>query len=214
MAVFSPKIIMVTIPCQSPDTPILHLSRSDALLLVDVQNDFLPGGSLAVPSGNKIIPALNRYIEAFSKASLPIYATRDWHPADHCSFMAQGGIWPPHCIAGSPGAAFAPALKLPADATIISKAANREMDAYSGFEGTDLEQRLRLAGVSRLFTGGLATDYCVLNTVKDGLSKGFDVLLLLDGIRAVNLKPDDGQRAIDEMTTLGACPIRYETIAA
>lgn len=191
-----------------------RLQRGDALLLVDVQNDFLPGGSLAVPAGNEIIPALNRYIAAFSAASLPIYATRDWHPADHCSFRAQGGIWPPHCIAGSHGAAFSADLKLPDHTEIISKAMTPEKDAYSGFDGTDLEQRLRRAGVNRLFAGGLATDYCVLNSVRDGLSKGFDVFLLLDGIRAVNLNPEDGQQAIDEMTALGAHTLRFGEIAA
>lgn len=185
----------------------------DALLLVDVQNDFLPGGSLAVPAGDEVIPALNRYIKAFSRTSLPIYASRDWHPPDHCSFRAQGGIWPPHCIAGSPGAAFPPNLDLPHDAVVIAKATRPDADAYSGFEGTELAQRLRMAGVNRLFVGGLATDYCVLNTVKDAMTRGFDVLLLLDGIRAVNLKPEDGQRAIEEMTTLGAHPVHFEDIA-
>lgn len=196
------------------DTPGPHLRSGDALLLVDVQNDFLPGGSLAVPSGDEIIPVLNRYIEAFSKASLPVYATRDWHPPDHCSFRAQGGIWPPHCIAGSRGAEFSPKLGLPANAVIISKATNRDADAYSGFDATDLEQRLRQNGISRLFIGGLATDYCVLSTVRDALSRGFEAHLLLDGIRAVNLKPEDGQRAIEEMTARGAQPIHFEAIAA
>jgi nicotinamidase/pyrazinamidase len=187
----------------------------DALLLIDVQNDFLPGGSLAVPAGDEVIPALNRYIKAFKRASLPIYATRDWHPPDHCSFRAQGGIWPPHCIAGSPGAAFSPKLDLPLDTAVIAKiGARRDADAYSGFAGTELEQRLRMDGINRLFVGGLATDYCVLNTVKDALAYGFDVLLLLDGIRAVNLQPEDGQRAIEEMASLGARPIHFEDIAA
>jgi len=195
-------------------TASLRPHGGDALLLVDVQNDFLPGGSLAVPSGDETIPALNRYIELFRRNALPIYASRDWHPADHCSFRSEGGIWPPHCIAGSAGAAFSPELSLPSAAVVISKAVHRDTDAYSGFEGTDLEQRLRREGVTRLFIGGLATDYCVLNTVKDALSQGFDVLLLLDGIRAVNLKPDDGRRAIEEMTSLGARPVNWEEIAA
>jgi nicotinamidase/pyrazinamidase len=156
-----------------------------------------------------------RTIKAFKRASLPIYATRDWHPPDHCSFRAQGGIWPPHCIAGSPGAAFSPKLDLPLDTAVIAKiGARRDADAYSGFAGTELEQRLRMDGINRLFVGGLATDYCVLNTVKDALAYGFDVLLLLDGIRAVNLQPEDGQRAIEEMASLGARPIHFEDIAA
>jgi nicotinamidase/pyrazinamidase len=186
----------------------------DALMLIDVQNDFLPGGSLAVPSGDEIIPVLNRYIEAFSKASLPVYATRDWHPPDHCSFRAQGGIWPPHCVVDSRGAAFSPKLDLPANTAIISKATNINADAYSDFDATGLDQRLRQSGISRLFIGGLATEYCVLYTVRDALACGFDVLLLLDGIRAIDLKPGDGQSAIEEMTALGAIPIRFEDIAA
>jgi nicotinamidase/pyrazinamidase len=190
-----------------------HPQPGDALLLVDVQNDFLPGGSLAVPAGDEVIPVLNRYIEAFSKASLPIYASRDWHPPNHRSFRTQGGTWPPHCIAGSRGAEFSPKLGLPANAVIISKATNPNADAYSDFDEPDLEQSLRQNGINRLFIGGLATDYCVLYTVRDALSHGFQVYLLLDGIRAINLKPGDGQHAIEEMTARGAQPIRFEAIA-
>lgn len=186
----------------------------DALLLVDVQNDFLPGGSLAVPAGDEVIPALNRYIKAFRRASLPIYASRDWHPPDHSSFRAQGGIWPTHCVAGSRGAEFSPKLSLPANAVIISKATNPNADAYSDFDEPDLEQYLHQNGISHLFIGGLATDYCVLYTVRDALSHGYEVYLLLDGIRAINLKPEDGQCAIEEMVSLGAHPIHFEDITA
>jgi nicotinamidase/pyrazinamidase len=192
----------------------LRPHSGDALLLIDVQNDFLPGGSLAVPSGEEIIPTLNRYIEVFSKASLPVYASRDWHPPDHSSFRAQGGIWPPHCIAGSRGAEFSPKLGLPANAAIISKATNPNADAYSDFDEPGLEQRLHENGINRLFIGGLATDYCVLYTVRDALARNFEVHLLLDGIRAINLKPGDGQRAIEEMTARGAHPVHFEDIAA
>jgi nicotinamidase/pyrazinamidase len=176
----------------------------DALVIVDVQNDFLPGGNLAVQAGDEVIPVLNRYIGVFNRRSLPIYATRDWHPADHCSFKPQGGIWPPHCIAGSAGARFPAALKLPYSATIVSKATTPEKDAYSGFEGTGLADQLKSRGIERLFIGGLATDYCVLNTVIDALSHGFKVQLLLDAIRAVNLQPGDGQAAINVMLEHGA----------
>ncbi len=188
--------------------------KGDALIIVDVQNDFLPGGSLAVPNGDEVVPALNRYVAAFESQRLPIYATRDWHPANHCSFKAQGGIWPPHCIAESNGAQFAPGLKRPADMVVISKATTSEKDAYSGFEGTDLAERLHKQGVHRLFIGGLATDYCVLNTVKDALKHKFTVLLLQDAIRAVNVQPDDGRKAEEEMQRLGAKPIRVEALAA
>ena len=179
----------------------------DALVIVDVQNDFLPGGSLAVPQGDAVLPALNRCIEIFSARALPVYATRDWHPPGHCSFRAQGGPWPPHCVAGSAGAAFAARLNLPRNVTVISKAAEADQDAYSGFEASELDRLLRGQAVQRLFVGGLATDYCVLNTVKDGLKLGYRVLLLLDAICAVEVQPGDGARAIAEMTALGALPV-------
>lgn len=182
----------------------IQLRAGDALLVVDVQNDFLPGGNLAVPSGNEVIPVLNRYIERFAQAGLPLYATRDWHPGNHCSFKPQGGTWPPHCIAGSAGAQFPATLRLPDHTVVISKAVTQEKDAYSGFEGTDLAERLRRARVERLFVGGLATDYCVLNTVIDALHLGFQVMLLHDAIRAVEVHPGDGQAAIDEMVRQGA----------
>lgn len=176
----------------------------DALLLVDVQNDFLPGGSLAVPCGDEVLPVLNRYIGGFMAQCLPVYATRDWHPTRHCSFRAQGGPWPPHCIADTHGAAFAAGLRLPPDATVISKATTEDQDAYSGFQGTDLDRRLRAANIRRLFVGGLATDYCVLNSVRDALRLGYAVMLLTDAIRAVDVQPGDGQRAEAEMVRLGA----------
>jgi len=191
----------------------VSLRPSDALIVVDLQNDFLPGGSLAVPSGDEVIPKLNRYIRAFVERDLPIYATRDWHPPNHCSFKAQGGPWPPHCIAGTPGANFADTLALPRDATIISKAQSRQADAYSGFQGTDLGDRLRRAGIARVFVGGLATDYCVLNTVKDARTQGFDVMLLVDAIRAVNVNPGDAEAAEAEMRQRGARPLRIEQVA-
>jgi nicotinamidase/pyrazinamidase len=181
----------------------------DALLLVDVQNDFLPGGALAVPDGDAVIPVLNRYVAAGRAAGVPIYASRDWHPRDHCSFKAQGGPWPPHCMAGTPGAEFASALELPPKAEVISKAATRDKDAYSAFEGTELAPRLRKSGTARLLIGGLATDYCVLNTVRDALKHGFEVLLLTDAIRAVNVKPHDGDAAQAEMLRLGARPVTF-----
>lgn len=193
------------------ESPRAH--RGDALLVVDVQNDFLPGGSLAVPAGDMVVAALNRYLARFESAGLPIYATRDWHPPDHCSFREQGGVWPPHCVAGTEGAAFSPLLQLPASAVVISKAARREVDAYSGLAGTGLAERLREADIVRLFVGGLATDYCVLNTVRDALEQGFAVVLLLDAIRAVDVAPGDGQRAIAEMLRLGARGVRFEELA-
>ena len=184
-----------------------QLNKSDALIIVDVQNDFLPGGSLAVSQGDEVIPVLNRYIELFQGKGLAIFATRDWHPPDHCSFSEQGGLWPPHCVAASQGAEYAAAMRLPVSAIIISKATTPEKDAYSGFENTELAERLRKAGVNRVFVGGLATDYCVLNTVKSALTEGFEVVLLRDAVRAVNVQPGDGDQAEREMERLGALSI-------
>lgn len=179
-------------------------ATGDALLIVDVQNDFLPGGSLAVPEGDAVIAPLNAAIDAFARRSLPIIASRDWHPANHGSFKPQGGIWPPHCIAQSSGAAFAAGLRLPADALVVSKATQPQTDAYSAFQGTDLAARLRSMGVKRLVVGGLATDYCVLETVTDALALGFGVVVLTDAVRAVDVHAGDGQAAVEKMAAAGA----------
>ncbi len=178
------------------------LRQGDALLLVDVQRDFLPGGSLAVPRGDQVIAVLNRCVARFLACGLPVFATRDWHPPDHCSFHAQGGPWPPHCVAGSAGAELA--LDLPATTGIISKAIEPGRDAYSGFDGTALEPSLKQLGVARIFVGGLATDYCVLHTVLDARRLGFEVWVIEDGVRAVDLKPGDGARALETMRRAGA----------
>jgi len=184
----------------------------DALIIVDVQNDFLPGGSLAVSEGDEIIPLLNRYIAYFRANKLPIFATCDWHPSNHCSFQQQGGLWPPHCIAESEGAAFNTHLKLPADTYIISKATTPEKDAYSGFSDTPLHMLLQLFGIRRVFIGGIATEYCVSNTVKDAVRLHYITFLLVDAICAINKQPQDSLRAIEEMTRLGAIPMHYETL--
>jgi nicotinamidase/pyrazinamidase len=186
----------------------------DALLIVDAQIDFLPGGRLAVPAGDEVVPVLNAYLRAFGRRGLPVFATRDWHPPDHCSFREHGGPWPPHCVAHSDGARFAPLLDLPCGVTIISKATEARKDAYSGFEGTTLDGILRAAGVRRLFVGGLATDYCVLNTVRDARRLGYAVRLLTDAIRAVDVQPGDGERAVAQMRALGAVDTTLDLIAA
>lgn len=191
----------------------IQLRKTDALIVVDIQNDFLPGGSLAVPHSDEVIPAVNHYIHTFEEKKLPVFATRDWHPARHCSFEAQGGIWPPHCVQGNEGAEYALDLQLPEETVIISKATDPGKEAYSGFDGTDLHDRLQELGVERLFIGGLATDYCVLSTVRDGLSLDYEVYLLEDASRAVNVNPDDGKKAIREMVGLGAKPINAAEIA-
>jgi len=196
------------------DQDRLQLQPGDVLLVTDIQNDFLPGGSLAVAGGDEVVPLLNRYIDAFVAQGLPVYATRDWHPAGHCSFHAQGGPWPVHCVAGTHGAAFAATLTLPPDTTLISKATSPDQEAYSSFQGTDLDSRLRAAGICRLFIGGLATDYCVLNTVRDARRLGYAVVLLTDAIRAVDVQPGDGKRAEAEMVGLGAQPLTLNGLAA
>jgi nicotinamidase/pyrazinamidase len=192
--------------------PNVELKASDALLIIDIQNDFLPGGRLAVFEGNQVIPVINRYIDRFSRQQLPIFATRDWHPKNHGSFLKQGGTWPEHCVAGSTGAEFAASLHLPAAVHIISKGTEAEKDGYSGFSNPDLKKQLDLMGVSRLFIGGLATDYCVLNTVCDALNLDFEVFLLADAVRAVNVRQHDGELAIKKMMQKGARLMTLATI--
>jgi len=192
----------------------VKLGPGDALIVADVQNDFLPGGALGVSHGDETVPVLNRYITRFVTLKLPVFATRDWHPANHCSFQTQGGPWPKHCVMFTYGAEFAPRLALPADAVVVSKGSRADREAYSGFEGTDLEEKLRAAKAQRLFVGGLATDYCVLNMVRDARSRGFDVFLLCDAVRAINVQADDGRKAEEEMFRLGAVPLQLESLAA
>jgi nicotinamidase-related amidase len=190
-----------------------HPVRSgDALVVMDVQNDFLPGGTLAVPDGDQVIGPLNHSIALFRKRGLPVFFTRDWHPRNHCSFREQGGPWPPHCVAETNGAGFPAELATVGEAVVISKATTPEKDAYSGFEGTDLADRLRAQHVNRIVVGGLATDYCVLNTVRDGLRLGFAVLLMEDAVRAVDVQPEDGKRALAAMRQLGARLITSESL--
>ena len=184
------------------------LGKGDALLVIDMQNDFLPGGSLGVPQGDRVLGPINALIDLYQGRALPVYASRDWHPGDHCSFAAQGGPWPPHCVADSEGARFSSELRLPQDAIIVSKADTQAQDAYSAFNETGLARGMRAAGISRIAVCGLATDYCVLNTVLDGIDAGFEVLLVLEAMRAVEVKPGDGDRAIARMLTAGAVPVR------
>jgi nicotinamidase/pyrazinamidase len=181
----------------------------DALVVVDLQNDFCPGGALAVRGGDAIVPVVNRYLDRFGEAGAPVFLTRDWHPPVTAHFQAYGGVWPPHCVQGTPGAAFHPGLAPPVEAVIVSKGMDPEQDAYSGFQAQDpsgqpLPAILAERGVRRLYVGGLATDYCVRATALDALREGFEVVVLADAIGAVDLAPGDGARAIDEMQGAGA----------
>ena len=189
---------------------MIFLNSFDALLITDIQNDFLAGGTLSIRGSDDIIPTLENYILQFHARRLPIFLTRDWHPPKHCSFQSQGGPWPAHCLAGLPGSLPPSSFVVPPSAVIIYKAIDREHEAYSAFEGTALERHLRALSVQRLFVGGLATEYCVLHSVKDARRLGYEVCLLVDGIKAVNLQPDDGDRAEDEMLALGAVLVRWE----
>lgn len=192
----------------------VQLESTDALLIIDMQVDFLPGGSLGVPDGHAVLAPINRLIALFGKGGLPVYASRDWHPENHCSFTARAGPWPPHCVAGTRGAAFSDALALPPDAIVVSKADTADVDAYSAFNGTGLAGQLRASGVARVAVCGLATDYCVLNTVLDARANGFDVLLVPEAMRAVDVEPGDGERAFGRMIERGALPVQVDELLA
>lgn len=190
------------------DVPI---DEHAALVVVDVQKDFCPGGALAVKDGDQVVPVLNNYIKIFREAKAPIIFTRDWHPSDHSSFKSQGGVWPPHCIQNTEGAKFHSDLLVFPDGEIVSKAEKKD-EAYSFFKGTELARKLHQRGIKRLFVGGLATDYCVKETVLDGLRYGFEVYHLDDASRGVNVDPGDSERALSMIVDRGAKRIRLNDL--
>jgi nicotinamidase/pyrazinamidase len=175
-------------------------SARDALIIVDVQNDFCPGGALAVPQGDEVIPTINRLL----KQSWLSVATMDWHPAEHSSFEPHGGPWPPHCVQGTTGAELHPELDADSIQLTITKASHRDKDAYSGFDGTDLARILREKGITRVVVCGIATDYCVKATAHDALEEGFEVVVLEDAIRGVEVNPGDSRRALEGLRKAGA----------
>ncbi len=185
----------------------MKIGTRAGLIVVDVQNDFCPGGALPVSEGDAVIPMLNQYIALFSKVGAAICATRDWHPRNHLSFKSQGGIWPPHCIQNTKGAQFPAELLLPREVAVFSKGSGQREVAYSGFQGTGLSERLKRQGIRRLFIAGLATDYCVKETTIDARLEGFEAVLLEDACRGVEVSPGDSQRAIDQMKEAGAYAI-------
>ncbi len=191
---------------------MVTISPEDALLVVDLQRDFCFGGALAVAGADEIIPVVQVLVKRFVHEERPVLFSRDWHPVEHCSFAAQGGPWPPHCVAGTAGAAFPDDLEMPEEAVILSKATTKEKDAYSAFEDTGLAEVLRGRHVKRLFVAGLATDYCVRESVLDGLSEGFQVMLVSDAVRGVDVNPGDSRRAMDEMVRRGALPLQASEV--
>ena len=173
----------------------------EALLIVDFQNDFTPGGALGVDGGDAIAARLNE-LAADPRFDL-VVATRDWHPADHGSFTEQGGIWPVHCVQGTAGAELHDALDRTRVDVIVDKGQDTGTEGYSGFEATGLEALLRERGIDRVTIGGLATDYCVKNTALDALRLGFDVTVDSAAVRPVEVSPGDGERALDEIRAAG-----------
>lgn len=188
-----------------------------SLLIVDVQNDFCPGGALAVEHGEEVVPVLNRYAEAFAKKNLPIFASRDWHPEKTPHFKDQGGPWPAHCVQGTKGAEFHPQLRLPERAVILSKGTEYDEDSYSAFhgrnaQGVSLRDILNDLKIGELFVGGLAADYCVKNSVLDALKYGFKTYLLTDAIKGVNIDPDGARKAVSEMESKGAVLTTFQEL--
>ncbi len=183
-------------------TGVTSMRDGDALLVIDVQNDFCKGGTLAIDGGERVVPILNRWLRAARDRGIPVYASRDWHPRDHVSFVEAGGQWPAHCIQDTEGAAFHPGLELPDDVVLVAKGVRFDLDQYSAFDETGLDQRLRRDGVRRLWVGGLALDVCVRATVLDALRVGLEVRVIVDATRPVSV--EDGRRASDEMESAGA----------
>ena len=185
----------------------LNINSNDVLIIADIQKDFLPGGALPIKDGDEIIPALNMYAKLFKKIGAKVVASRDWHPANHVSFTAQGGKWPPHCVQETEGAKFSPDLKLPEGTMIVSKATDPAKEAYSVFDGTGLGEQLKTLGVKRVFIGGFATDYCVVNSVLNARNLGFGVVVFADATLGINVKPGDVDKAFKTMSQGGAIQV-------
>jgi nicotinamidase/pyrazinamidase len=178
------------------------------LIVVDMQIDFCPGGSLAVPEGDTIVPVINRYIEMFRDRGMPIVASRDWHPPVTSHFRQFGGIWPPHCIQESAGARLHPDLRLPEDVIVVSKGMDPDRDDYSALRATlpsglPFTDYLKQSGTTHLYVAGLATDYCVKWTALDGLKEQYRVTVLVDAVKGVDLKPGDAAGALEEIAAAG-----------
>ncbi len=179
-----------------------YLQQGDGLVVVDVQNDFCPGGALAIENGDQVVPVLNKWIQAALDKDIPVYASRDWHPEGHVSFQSEGGPYPPHCRQDSPGAEFHPDLMLLKTVVKITKGTRFDQDQNSVFDQTGFQKRLQRDRVGRIWVGGLAQDICVLATVLDARAYGFEVELLLTATRAVS--PEGSRQALDKMRQAGA----------
>ena len=182
-----------------------------ALIVVDVQNDFCPGGTLAVPHGDEVVEPLNQVIDEFLERGEPVYKSRDWHPPTTKHFAAHGGDWPVHCVQNTKGAEFHPALRNDPRINVISKGLGNT-NCYSAFDETDLLDQLHQQNVEEVVVGGLATDYCVKSTVLDARKNGFKVKALKNAMRAVDLQPGDGERAIEEMRDAGAEVVSTDSV--
>jgi nicotinamidase/pyrazinamidase len=181
---------------------IEELRPGNALLVVDVQIDFCPGGALPIPHGDQVVGVLNAWIAAATHAGIPVYASRDWHPRGHPSFAEEGGEWPPHCLQDTAGAAFHPDLRLPPDAVVVTKGTRFDKDQYSAFDETGLAERLKKDGIHHLWAGGLAQDVCVCASVLDARRHGFEVSLIPGG--SLPVTPEGGADAIRRMRDAGA----------
>ncbi len=182
-----------------------QLRQGDALIIVDVQNDFCPGGALPIEHGDEVVPVINKWIAAAVDGGVPIYASRDWHPVNHLSFKQRGGLWPPHCIQDTDGAAFHPDLKLPKTVVKVTKGVRFDQDQYSAFDQTGLAAQLHEDEVKRLLVCGLAEDVCVLATILDGLKEGFEVVLIADATRPITVA--DGEKARKRIQDAGAAVV-------
>ena len=196
----------------------MALEPHSALLVVDVQNDFCPGGALPVPQGDEIIGRINQYIGLFGQRGRPVLASRDWHPLESKHFATHGGTWPVHCVQNTPGAAFHPDLQLPPTVIVISKGMQVDEDAYSAFvgydpEGRSLQGRLKQQKIERLYVCGLALDYCVQASALDAAAAGLGVTVLVDATRAVNVRPHDAELAIEKLLRGGVSLAVYEMVA-
>jgi nicotinamidase-related amidase len=186
----------------------VEIKDDDALIVVDVQNDFCPGGALAVPKGDAVVDVINRITPLYSI----VFATQDLHPPNHSSFIGQGGPWPAHCVQGTRGAEFHPGLDTSRFDEVVQKGTDVATDGYSGFAGTNLAERLWARGAKRVFVCGLATDYCVRATVMEAIGNGFETVVVTDAIRAVDVNAGDGAKALEEIVAGGAAPITADQI--